>query len=164
MPFNIIFWTKKSLKASSRQGTCRLDRVKISDYPTLKNYYSKWQQVLMENCDISAIQIQSECFRNGKPKTLPKYRFPTYSIAAETQCLPLSYNLSKKPGKEPNPQVCCDLPTCNNCIQGGDLVQLGCFHTFHVSCLPSDHCCSICKEPLKKLIEDKTVQFNEGLL
>ena len=24
--------------------------------------------------------------------------------------------------------------------------------------------CTICKEPLKKLIEDKTVQFNEGLL
>ena len=118
----------------------------------------------MENCDISAIQIQSECFRNGKPKSWPKYRFPTYSIDAETKCLPLSYNLSKKPGKEPNPQVCCDLPTCNNCIQGGDFVRLGCFHTFHVSCLPSDHCCSICKEPLKKLIKNKTVQFNEGLL
>ena len=28
----------------------------------------------------------------------------------------------------------------------------------------SDHCCSICKEPLKKLIEDKIVQFNKGLL
>ena len=67
-------------------------------------------------------------------------------------------------GKEPNPQVCCDLSTCNNCIQGGDFVRLACYHTFHESCLPRDYCCSICKEPLKQLIENKIHQFNESLL
>ena len=76
----------------------------------------------------------------------------------------MSYNLTKNLGKEPNPQVCCDLPDCNNCIQGGDFVRLACFHTFHISCLPSDHCCTICKEPLKQLIEVKINHFNEGLL
>ena len=34
----------------------------------------------------------------------------------------------------------------------------------HISCLPSDHCCTICKEPLKQLIEVKINHFNEGLL
>ena len=71
----------------------------------------------------------------------------------------LSYNGSKSLAK-----VCCDLPDCNNCIQGGDFVRLACFHTFHISCLPSDHCCTICKEPLKQLIEAKINHFNEGLL
>ena len=68
--------------------------------------------------------------------------------------------VSKTLGKEPNPQVCCDLPECNNCIHG----RLACYHTFHVSCLPSDHCCSICKQPLEELIKNKVSQFNEGLL
>ena len=67
-------------------------------------------------------------------------------------------------GKEPNPQVCCDLPECNNCTNGGDFVCLGCYHTFHVSCLPSDHCCTICKEPLEQMISKKVIQFNESLL
>ena len=67
-------------------------------------------------------------------------------------------------GKEPNPQVCCDLPECNNCTNGGDFVRLGCYHTFHVSCLPSDHCCTICKEPLQQMISKKVTQFNESLL
>ena len=67
-------------------------------------------------------------------------------------------------GKEPNPQVCCDLPECNNCTNGGDFVRLGCYHTFHVSCLQSDHCCTICKEPLEQMISKKVTQFNESLL
>jgi len=61
--------------------------------------------------------------------------------------MPLAYNLSKDLGKEPKLQLCCDLPTCNNCIQDGAYVHLACFHTFHMSCLPADYCCSICKEP-----------------
>ena len=68
---NIILWTMKSLKSSSLQGTCRLDRVKTSDYPNRKNVYSKSQKVLMQNCVFSAIQTQS-----GKPKSWPTYRFP----------------------------------------------------------------------------------------
>ncbi|XP_078374568.1 uncharacterized protein LOC144658110 [Oculina patagonica] len=107
--------------------------------------------------------IPSECYGNGKPKSWPKYKFPTYGIEAETKCMPLSYNLSMTLGKEPKPEVCCDLPECNSCIPGGDFVRLACYHTFHVSCLTSDHC-TICKEPLKKLIETKVSQFNEGLL
>ena len=106
----------------------------------------------------------SKCYGNGKSKRWPKYKFPTYGIEAETKCLPLSYNLSKTLGKEPNPQVCCDLPECNNCIHGGDFVRLACYHTFHVSCIPSDHCCSICKQPLEELIKNKVSQFNKGLL
>ena len=78
--------------------------------------------------------------------------------------MPLSYNLSKDLGQEPNPKICCDLPSCNNCIQGGDFVRLACYHTFHASCLQSDHCCTICREPLKQMIEKKVNQFNEGLL
>ena len=33
-----------------------------------------------------------------------------------------------------------------------------------MSCLPSDHCCSICKQPSEELIKNKVSQFNEGLL
>ena len=109
-------------------------------------------------------QIPSDCYSNGNPKSWPKFNFPTYGIKAETKCLPLSYNLSKTLGKEPNPQVCCDLPDCNNNNYGGEFVRLACYHTFHVSCSSRDGCCSICKEPLEQMIRNKVSQFNEGLL
>lgn len=88
--------------------------------------YGSVNLVLIDNFNICAFQIPSECYSNGKPKTWPKYKFPTYDIDAESKCLPLSYNLSKTVGKEPNPEVCSDLPACNNCIHGGDFVRLAC--------------------------------------
>lgn len=109
-------------------------------------------------------QIPSDCYSNSKAKSWPKFNFPSYGIKAETKCFPLSYNLRKTLGKEPNPQVCCDLPDSNNDHYGGNFVRLACYHTFHVSCLSSHGCCSICKEPLEQLIKNKVSQCNEGLL
>lgn len=108
--------------------------------------------------------IPSDCYSNSKARSWPKFNFPSYGIKAETKRFPLSYNLSKTLGKEPNPQVCCDLPDCNNNHYGSNFVRLACYHTFHVPCLSSDGCCSICKEPLEQLIKNKVSQFNEGLL
>ncbi|XP_022790796.1 uncharacterized protein LOC111330233 [Stylophora pistillata] len=110
------------------------------------------------------LKIPSDCYSNSKAKSWPKFDFPSYGIKAETKCFMLSYNLSKTLGKEPNPQVSCDLPDCNNNHYGGNFVRLACYHTFHVCCLSSDGCCSICKEPLEKLIKNKVSLFNEGLL
>ena len=101
-----------------------------------KNPFEKYGLVNLlltnNNFNPCEFQIPGECYQNGKPKSWPKYKFPTYGIEAETECLPLSYNLSKMLGKEPNPQVCCDLPGCNNCTNGGDFVCLGCYHTFQL--------------------------------
>ncbi|XP_068735772.1 uncharacterized protein [Montipora capricornis] len=108
--------------------------------------------------------VPGDCTSNGKSKSWPKFHFPTFGVTAESKTMPLAYNLSKDKGKEPKLQLCCDLPTCNNCIQDGDYVRLACYHTFHASCLPADYCCSICKEPLKEMITKKIHQFNEGLL
>jgi len=47
--------------------------------------------------------------------------FSVLVIDAESKCMPLSYNSL---AKEPKQQVCCDLPTSNNCIQDGDYVAL----------------------------------------
>lgn len=74
----------------------------------------------------------------------PEYKCSMYGIETVTKCLRHSYNLSETPFKEPNPQVCYDLCECNSCALG--------------SCLTSEHC-SICKEPLKQLIENKVSQF-----
>ena len=109
--------------------------------------------------------VPGDCTSNGKSKSWPKFQFPTFGVTAESKCIPVTYNLSKDLGKEPKLQLCCDLPTCNNCIQYGAYVHLACFHTFHMSCLPADYFCSICKEPLKEMIVRKKIhQFNEGLL
>ena len=110
------------------------------------------------------LQIPREYYKNGKPKGNKQFYHPTFDTKTDTRCFPLSYNLGKdKLGLEPNPNYCCDLPTCL-VTQEINYVRHSCYHTFHLVCLPPDYCCPICKDPLEATVRKKVAVFNEGLL
>ena len=68
-----------------------------------------------------------------------------------------------EPGQQPHPDVYCDFPTCTR-RETDTIIRLACFHCFHQACLPSNHCCPICAEPLKKKVQKLANTFNNGLL
>ena len=68
-----------------------------------------------------------------------------------------------EPGQQPHPDVYCDFPTCTR-REIDTVIRLACFHCFHQACLPSNHCCPICAEPLKKKVQKLANTFNNGLL
>ena len=66
-------------------------------------------------------------------------------------------------GQQPHPDVYCDFPTCTR-RETDTIIRLACFHCFHQACLPSNQCCPICAEPLKKKVQKLANTFNNGLL
>lgn len=110
------------------------------------------------------MQVNQECYSNGRPKGKVHYHLPTFYKDVDTRCFPLSYNLTKvEPGLEPDPSVSCDSPVCRiTSLQ--DIQILACFHTFHMACLPADGCSPLCDGPLRKIAKDLSESFNKGLL
>ena len=108
-------------------------------------------------------QVERPVANNGRPKGKPLYHLPTFETTVDTKCFPLSYNLDDvEPGQQPHPDIYCDFPTCTR--ETDTIVRLACFHCFHQACLPSNHCCPICAEPLKKKVQKLANTFNNGLL
>ena len=68
-----------------------------------------------------------------------------------------------EPGQQPHQDVYSDLPTCIR-RETDTVIRLACFHCFHQACLPSNHCCLICAESLKKKVQKLANTFNNGLL
>ena len=68
-----------------------------------------------------------------------------------------------EPGQQRHPDVYCDFPTCKR-RETDTVIRLACFHCFHQACLPPNHCCPICAEPLKKKVQKLANTFNNGLL
>ena len=109
-------------------------------------------------------QVERPVANNGKPKGKPQYHLPTFETTVDNKCFPLSYNLDDlESGQQPHPDVYCDFPTCTR-RETDTIIRLACFHCFHQACLPSNHCCPICAEPLKKKVQKLANTFNNGLL
>ena len=113
---------------------------------------------------IDILQVNQECYANGRPKGKVHYHLPTFDKDVDTRCFPLGYNLSKvECGLEPDPSVFCDSPVCHvTSLQ--EIQVLACFHSFHVACLSADGCCKLCDGPLRKIAKDLSDSFNKGLL
>ena len=89
------------------------------------------------------LEVDHAYYANGRPKEKVHYHLPTFDKELNTRCFSLSYYLSKvESGLEPDPSVPCDLPVCHaSSVQ--DIQVLACLHSFRVTCLPADGCCTI---------------------
>ena len=112
------------------------------------------------------LQVSREIDNSGGLLGEPKYNLPSFSnTIIDSRSLPLAYSHHRiKQNLEPNPNVLCDFPSCNN-ESNSEITWLACFHTCHLNCLErNEMLCPFCKDLFLTRVNKSNESFNNGLI